>query len=211
MNRLPTRRLWFRAGLLLALATGLYFGAPWVLSRAGMWLNVGGPLATPMQFGYVLGGGADVRPVAAAALYRSGRVSQILLPNLTSDVPIRCKPLTENELVQAVLLQEGVPMTAVTLIDGAPQSTEEEMAALARFLREQPACSVALITHDYHSRRCERLFRRELELRGLQKTCGISVISVPTDGYSAKNWWCTEEGLLNYGLEFAKTLRDFLR
>lgn len=164
-----------------------------------------------MRYGYILGGGADARPVTAAGLYRAGLIQEILIPNPPSESLNRCKPLSEVDIVRTVLEQEGVPDSAITVLGGHPTSTEEEMVTLAQFLRDHDAPEIAVVTHDYHTRRTASLLRAQLKLRGLQNRCRISLVSTPTDGYSAKNWWCTEDGLLHYGLEYAKTLRDFLR
>jgi uncharacterized SAM-binding protein YcdF (DUF218 family) len=184
---------------------------PVVLQPMGAWLNVGGPLATPMRFGYILGGGSDTRPVTAAGLYHAGLIQQIIIPDPPASNGGRCKALSESEIVRAVLKQEGVPANAILVLDGHPASTDEEMATLAQFLRSHDNPEVAIITHDYHTRRTRRSFERQWKPGGLHKSCGLNVVSAPTDGYSAKNWWCTEDGILNYGLEFAKTLRDFLK
>lgn len=205
-----TRRVWRGLALMLVASAAIGFAGPYVLRGAGEWLNIGGPLATPMRYGYILGGGADVRPVTAAGLYRAGLLQEILIPDPPEESFNRCKPLSEGEIVRAVLGQEGVPESAITVLDGQPSSTEAEMALLAQFLQDHAAPDIAVVTHDYHTRRTARLLRAELKLRGLHHRCRISVVSTPTDGYSAKNWWCTEDGLLHYGLEYAKTLRDFL-
>src|SRR5262245_40270418 len=76
----------------------VWFAGPFVLRVAGEWLDVGGPLATPMQYGYILGGGADVRPVTAAGLYRAGLIQKILIPSPPEESLNRCKPLSEVEI-----------------------------------------------------------------------------------------------------------------
>lgn len=210
-NWMSSRRFRRRLTAAVIVIVTVWFGGPFSLRVAGQWLDVGGPLATPMQYGYILGGGADVRPVTAAGLYRAGLIQEILIPNPPEESLNRCKPLSDVEIVRSVLEQEGVPESAIGVLDGQPSSTEEEMAMLAQFLQVHAATDIALVTHDYHTRRSVRLLRMELKLRGLENRCRISVVSTPTDGYSARNWWCTEDGLLHYGLEYAKTLRDFLR
>ncbi len=207
----PSRSFRRIIGVSVVIIAVVYFCGPCLLRSAGEWLNVGRPLATPVRFGYVLGGGADVRPVTAAGLFRAGLVQELLVPDPPFERSGRCNSLSESEIVQSVLLQEGVPASNITVLKGNPSSTEEEMVLLAHFLRTHDQSEVALVTNDYHSRRVARLFTNQLKLRGMEKKCEMHVVSVPTDDYSAKNWWCTEDGLLNYGLEFAKTLRDFLK
>lgn len=189
----------------------IWYFSPVLLRSGGAWLDVGGPLSTPLRFGYILGGGADVRTVTAAALYHAGLIDQILIPNPPASIPSRSNPLSEAEIVQEVLRQEGVPANAIIVLEGRPISTEEEMAGLAQYLHEHDVAEIAVVTHGYHTRRSRSQLRRHLKARGVGKQCGIFMVSVPTDGYSRDNWWHTEDGLLNYGLEFAKNLRDIVR
>lgn len=209
-NRVSRRiRLWGLISTLCILF--IWLCCPALLRAAGAWLDVGCPFSTPLRYGYILGGGADVRPVTAAALYRAGLIEQILVANPPASMPTRCNPLSEAEIVQEVLRQEGVPATAILVMERRSSSTEEEMADLAQFLHDHDAPAVAVVTHGYHTRRTRSQLYRHLKLWGRGKQCGIFMVSVPTDGYSRDNWWQTEDGLLNYSLEFAKNLRDIVR
>lgn len=183
-------------GLLFA----LYLGRSWVLSQVAYFLDVSTP-PQPCDYVLVLGGGANSRPFVAAALVRSGLAKGVLIPtvkrsaeNLEGTVP------TEQELIRQVLLARGVPAEVLITLPGECSSTQEEARVLKQFLQQHPEARVAIVTHQFHTRRARLQFRRELGERMNQ----VSLIGVPSDTFDAENWWQREEGVVTYLNEYLK-------
>lgn len=211
INALRWRAGWKRLALFVFVAVmAIYFAAEPALYRAGRLLNVGRPLATPVTFCYVLGGGADLRPIVAAEIHLAGLASQILVPNPPVIEGNVCNAYSEKDLIISVLRQEGVPEKAIVVLDGNPDSTQLEAVALAQFLQPHEKVKVAVVTHDFHTRRARRLINREFRAAGIATHVELSMVSVPTDEFGPENWWKFESGLRQYLFEFAKTLRDLV-
>lgn len=185
----------------------LYFVRSQLLASLGGWLNVGETLREPVDYVYVLGGDASTRPFLAAAIYRAGYASDVLIPrSLEPAEADDARMPTEEELLQRVLALRGVPETAIRRLDGAVSSTRDEARALAGFLAERPEATVAIVTNDFHTRRTRLLFCRAIP--GARDR--LHFIAAPTDGFSPGNWWHFKDGVLWYVGEYAKLCRDSL-
>ena len=201
----PRRRWWRWPAVLVACGMIVYLLTPPILRSAGQWLDVGEDLKAPVDYVYVLGGEASTRPFLAAAIYRAGYASTVLLPEtkpLPADDGEEIEP--HHSLMGAVLLSRGVPDSAIICLPGPVDSTEDEARALAKFLESNPNLTVAVVTSNFHTRRTRLVFRRILTENRSQ----LHFISCPTDGFGAENWWKYKEGVLWYSLEFAKLARE---
>lgn len=196
------RRSWRVIALaVVGMLVATYLGRSILLEGAGRCLNVGESLSEPVDFAYVLGGGADTRPFQAAAIYRAGYSKAILIPGLPPDASGR----SETEVIHAVLEIRGVPTDAIRDLPIINPSTRGEVSALTQFLSDQPDASVAIVTSDFHTRRARLLARRQLS----QHRGRIQIIAVPTDGYRADNWWQSPQGTNMYLTEYGKLVRDY--
>lgn len=202
------RRRW--RVLLAGVAGGLvllYFGSSSMLAALGAWLNVGECLRVPVDYVYVLGGDANTRPFLAAAIYRAGYAKEVLIPQSLEPVEADDAILpSEEDLIQSVLVRRGVPQTSIRRLDGAVASTRDEAQALADFLADQPEATVAIVTNDFHTRRARLLFRRGLP----GSPDRLHIVAAPRDGFGPANWWRFKDGVLLYGSEFFKLIRDSL-
>lgn len=199
----PVKRRWrWTRRLLITAAVGiaLYASSGWWLPAAGRWLNVG---ESPRINDYclVLSGDFESRPFGAAALYRRGYVRQgIWLTHIESTERISPTGLHSDAAARRILVTLGVPNDRITVLEGACVSTFDEAQSLARMLATHPNATVAIVTSDYHTRRSRWVFRRVLGDRANQ----LQFIAVPTDYFSAENWWRVEEGFASYSKEFLK-------
>src|SRR6516225_4130094 len=96
------RSVWISVALMLSLSS---VGIAWseraaLLTAAGRWLDVGERLHEPVDCVYILGGDADTRPFAAAALIRSGWARQALI----APGPVTAYARSHQELLREVLL-----------------------------------------------------------------------------------------------------------
>lgn len=189
------KQRWLRRFLVLGLLAGLlYLTGPLLLRSMARFLDVTEPAATT-EYVMVLGGDCQCRPFVAAALVRAGRARKVLLPapKNTRDAQLRILP-PEQEIMKTVLLHEKVPPEAVVSLDGECSSTLDEARALAKFLENQPNCSVTVVTTSFHTRRARWIFRKVLGDKG----GSVHFVGVPTDGFDETNWWHFELGCVAY-------------
>jgi uncharacterized SAM-binding protein YcdF (DUF218 family) len=175
---------------------------PWLLPLAGAYLDVSTPPRTVDDM-LVLGGGADTRPFAAAAVYKAGLAQRILLPTVRPS-PESADGLvpSDQEIMRQVLLKRGVPSEAIELLPGEVTSTADEARALRRYLDEHPGRRVAVVTNDYHTRRARCIFRTEVG----DRAADLIFFAAPTDDFDAHDWWRSETGFQRYSDEYVKLL-----
>ncbi len=152
---------------------------------------------------YVLGGGLEYRPFAAARLYTNHCASTVLVaqPELQ---PTAQMGLTVPEFVTArlVLLSNGVPAAAVRLIGTNVTSTREEALALKQWVAETHARSIIIPTDIFHTRRVRWIFNRALRGTG----AAVHIVPVDVPRYTADDWWRHEEGVVAFETEVVKLL-----
>lgn len=209
----PARRRRGRGrGLLVALATLLLAAALAWLLRAPILTGVARFLAVHDRVQkadaiFVFGGDPDVRPFAAAALYRRGWAPRVLVPGMeTGKLAEMGMVPTQTELFTTVLRREGVPDSAVTVLrmPGGTASTTDDVAVLRAYLRRTGLRSVIAVTTSYHTRRARRALRRGL--RGMPVR--VAMAGTPARGFDETNWWRREQGLVTYFTEYVKLARD---
>lgn len=206
----PRHRRWLWALVLLAVFTGaVYSLRTSILSAAGQWLNVTEPLKGPVDYVFILGGDADTRPFAAAALVKGGLARQVLIARAEgepeSDSPGEVSR-PHHVLLRQILLQRGVPSASIIALPMKVSSTADEAEALRAFLKQEPQKSVAVITSDYHTRRTRATFRRRLG----KEMDRVQVIGAPTERFNGSNWWHYDQGTKLYINEYLKMLYDIL-
>ncbi|MDB4949806.1 MAG: hypothetical protein JWM27_2455 [Gemmatimonadetes bacterium] len=173
-----------------------------VLDAAARFLRVQDPLCRADAV-YVLGGGNDSRPGAAAALYRAGWAPRVLLPAVEEDTLVRLGLVPSGTRVAAgVLSRLGVPASSVVVLPrgGGSTSTAQDAALLAAWVRANHARRVIVVTNGFHSRRARWLLRRALAGTGVE----LVMHPVPAPGVPERGWWRTEAGLLTYVDEYLK-------
>ncbi|CAN5879460.1 hypothetical protein BH23GEM5_BH23GEM5_27650 [soil metagenome] len=108
-----------------------------------------------------------------------------------------------------ILQQEGVPDSAITMLDmpGGVTSTQDEGRVLRDSLQKHPAQRVIVVTSAYHTRRARWTLRRELS--GLQ--VDLWMAAGADDRFDESNWWTREAGFLAYVSETLKFLHTLLR
>ena len=182
------------------------FRSAW-LPGVGQFLDVGQSPAR-VDYVYVLGGGTDSRPFAAAALYDAGLAGKVLLPTAQPgpEAEQGVRPV-EDEVCRRVLTARGVPEKAIELLPDMVRSTRDEAAALARFVQARPGCTVAVVTHNFHTRRARLIFTRALAEHADQ----LHMVGIGTDHFDAGNWWQSEDGFRVYLTEYVKLVHDGCR
>jgi uncharacterized SAM-binding protein YcdF (DUF218 family) len=197
----PIAVRWGRRALLgAALFVALWLGREGVLKHLARWLNVGEP-PRACDYVLVLPGGEETRPFVAAAMVKAGLAREALVPTVVGS------PDTEegtqrpsHEIIRDVLERRGVPPQKIHLIAQASASTYMDAQALGQFLRARPPATIAVVTHDYHTRRARWVFRKAL--RG--RADDIYFVAAPHDHFDENTWWYCREGLLAHFSELAK-------
>jgi len=193
------RTAWLAAGLALVVAAILTVREP-LLVRLARSLTVNDAVA-PADFLVVLGGDAETRPFAAAALYRQRMAPRVLIfEHAVSRLDTLGLTPTHDELYLAVLRLEGVPAGVIERIPGIVDSTSDEARSLRRFLSAHPARRVILVTSTEHTRRARWVFRRVLR----DVSVDVRVAPSPHLSFDETNWWRSDDGALVYMHEFLK-------
>jgi uncharacterized SAM-binding protein YcdF (DUF218 family) len=151
----------------------------------------------------VLGGGLEVRPIAAAALYKSGFAGEVLVSSVMAG-PAEKEGLlpTESELNRAILVRLGVPPEAISYFGKNLTSTYGEARAPASWAKANGAKSVIIPTELFPSRRVQWIFARELGPEGARAI----VIAEPSPRYTIDDWWRADVGIVAFQNEVLKYL-----
>jgi uncharacterized SAM-binding protein YcdF (DUF218 family) len=103
--------------------------APLLRGAANLWI-VSDPI-TPTDVAVVLGGGLEVRPFAAADLYRRGFVIKILVSQVAEERVVKIGAARGHpETNRQILLKLGVPADAIETFGASNSNTKEEAMAL---------------------------------------------------------------------------------
>jgi uncharacterized SAM-binding protein YcdF (DUF218 family) len=202
----PPRTRWRRAVIGLAVVV-LAIGLAWqerepILQHVGAWWVVSDEL-THADAVVVLGGDLDVRPFAAAALYKRGFASKILVANVRMGRAERLGLIpSHTELNRDILLKLGVPATAIATFGEDVSSTQEEAQALRDWALAAQAKSIIVPTELFAARRTRWIFDRALDPVGVD----VVVHAYPPEGYSLANWWRHRYGLIDFNNEVLKYL-----
>lgn len=155
----------------------------------------------------VLSGSVPDRILEAVDLYKDGFAPTIVLCREPENAGYRA--LRERgaslpriyELNLSVAAQLGVPAEAITVLERAAGSTFSEARVVLRYLAEQGARSILLVTSKYHTRRAGMIYRH---LAG----DSIEVITRParSDGFDPHLWWRDRMSIRRVLIEYQKLL-----
>jgi uncharacterized SAM-binding protein YcdF (DUF218 family) len=149
----------------------------------------------------VLGGGLDVRPFAAADLYKRGFAPQILVANVRLGPVEELKILPRHtELNRDVLVKLGVPSAAIIPFGEGVSNTYEEARAVRDWATSSGARSLIIPTEIFPARRVRWIFQHELAAAGVR----VSVLALTPREYSREDWWRHEQGLITFQNELLK-------
>jgi uncharacterized SAM-binding protein YcdF (DUF218 family) len=207
-RRRRIRRRWIALATVVAAFALLWLLRAQAMTAAARFLSVHDPLARADAI-FVLGGDPDIRPYAAAALYRRGLAPRVLVPGMeTGRLAADGLIPTQTELFLRVLAKEGVPAGAIEVLDlpGGTSSTTEDARVLADWVRRTHARRVIAVTTTYHTRRSRFAIRRAT--RGMEVQ--VMMYGAPTRNYTERDWWRSESGLTTYFNEYVKLMRYWL-
>lgn len=198
--RLSGRRIALAAAV-LGLALAWVAHAPILRQLAGWWA-VSDDLRHANAV-VVLGGDLDVRPFAAAALYKRGFGDKVLVSNVAMGRAERLGLIpSHTELNRDVLLELGVPETAIVTIGSDNSSTFDEAEAVRAWGVQSGAKTVIVPTELFAARRTRWIFHRVLDAAGI----AVIVRTFPPPDYTLDDWWRNRHGLVDFDNEILKYL-----
>ena len=189
------------AALIMAGLAGLAWvqRASLLRGAADLWI-VSDPV-TPAEVAVVLGGGLDIRPFAAAELYRKGLVKKVLVSQVADGraVAIGVEP-GHTEANRQVLFKLGVPADAIETFGSSNKNTKEEALALLEWTQRHASRAVIIPVGSFEARRLRWTFRHEFA--GQPVDIEISAFDSPQ--YTRANWWTADLGIISFQNEILK-------
>ena len=156
--------------------------------HAGRWLVREDPLSKADVI-VVLSGGLPFRAEAAADLFRLGYVPEVWVTQPDSPAPelheLGIHYLGEEHYSREVLIQRGVPESAIQVLPDTIVNTEQEVDEITRELRRTGKTTVIIVTSPQHTRRVRALWKKIA--RGGGQT--LIVRAAPEDPFDADHWW----------------------
>src|SRR5262245_50500006 len=191
----------------LALAAALVFAGLWfareplLRGAADLWI-VSDPVSEADAVA-VLGGGLEVRPFAAAELYKRGLVTKVLLSRVLEARSTRIGGIPgHSELNRMLLLNLGVPETAIEMFGHENRSTWDEATALREWADQHRALRIVVPADIFSARRVRWIFDRKFAGSSVR----VEIPSVEAPGYTRAAWWQTDAGMIAFQNEIMKYL-----
>jgi uncharacterized SAM-binding protein YcdF (DUF218 family) len=188
LNSTPAVRTLSRAKqIFLFIAGGCVAAALIIFFGVGRWLVVEDPLEKARAI-VVLSGGMPLRAIEAAKLFREGYAPEVWLtysaePGETlraMDIPF----VGEDFYNRRILVHEGVPESAIHVIEGSIENTADEMSAILATLAREKYQTVIILTTKAHTRRVRLLWRKFSGGRGR-----AIVRAATEDPFDPGHWW----------------------
>ncbi|HYW66690.1 MAG TPA: YdcF family protein [Candidatus Dormibacteraeota bacterium] len=169
------------------LALGLISACLFVFFHLGRWLIVEDPLQNAAAIA-VLSGRMPNRALEAAKVYKQGYAPQVWLTHSTEPGATLAKLSVpyqgEDVYDKLILIHEGVPESAISVLDPPIVNTADEMAAIGQALQRANPRRVILVTSKVHTRRTHTLWKRLSTANGEAIVHGVS-----DDPFDADHWW----------------------
>jgi len=183
---LPTKQERGRRFWLSILAAFLFLGLL-VFLNLGRWLVEEDPLEKASAIA-VLSGRMPGRALEAARLYKQGYAPRVWLTCSTEPRDTLAKlsiPFSGEDFYdKQILIKEGVPESAIQVLEPPIVNTADEMKTIGGELRKEKQGSVILVTSKVHTRRTRALWDR------LSARDGIAIIrGVSDDPFDSAHWW----------------------
>ena len=180
-------------GLFAILALVVVIGVV-VFRNAGHWLVREDPLGKADVI-VVLSGGLPFRAEGAAGIFKSGYAPAVWVsrPGGPQEelAALGIHFVGEEEYNREILVQEGVPNSAIRIFPDAIANTQDEVEEIARDARRDGMHSVIIVTSPQHTRRVKALWRK---LVGDDPR--LIVRAAPGDPFDADHWWRNTQDVL---------------
>ena len=151
----------------MVLLLSVLLGA-WFMAAGARYLQHEDPLQRADAI-FVLAGTRAERPLEAVELYQEGDAASIVLSPGRTELAerwLRQKGIrfpSESAIIRDVMIQLGVPPTAVLIGDRDVDNTAQEATLLRGLARDRGWHKVIVVTSKYHTRRAGFAFRRAMK------------------------------------------------
>jgi uncharacterized SAM-binding protein YcdF (DUF218 family) len=180
-------------GFWAILALAVVIGAV-AFRNAGHWLVREDP-AGKADVIVVLSGGLPFRAEGAAGIFRSGYAPAVWVsrPGGPQEelAALGIHFVGEEEYNREILVNEGVPASAIQIFPDAIANTQEEVQEISRNMRRAGLHTVIIVTSPQHTRRVKALWRK---LVGDDPR--LIVRAAPGDPFDADHWWRNTQDVL---------------
>lgn len=153
----------------------------------GRWLVREDPLEKADAIA-VLSGRMPDRALEAARIYRQGYAPEVWLTHAVEPgetlQKLSVRYVGEEEYDREILLHEGVPVSAVRVLDPPVVNTADEMKTIGAALHATPHYTVILVTSRVHTRRTRKLWNLLSSLDGKAIVRGVA-----DDSFDPAHWW----------------------
>jgi uncharacterized SAM-binding protein YcdF (DUF218 family) len=194
-SEIPSSKRWRRRWMGLGIVGLLLLVAAVFLLGVGRWLVVEDPLEKAQAI-LVLSGGMPMRAREAAKLYREGYAPKVWLTHSTEPgatlASMGIVYTGEEVYDKQVLMHEGVPSDAISLLQPAIVNTADEISAASVALTQEKRSAVIIVTSKVHTRRTRILWQRLAASRGK-----AIVRAASDDPFQPRRWWRTTGGALD--------------
>jgi len=157
---------------------------------------------------FVLGGGAKVRGMKAASLWKEGFAPKVYClgkPNKEEWAMMGFFPKEPN-LTRQYLIKAGVPDSCVLNITQGT-STHEERELILSVCRSKQYTSVIVVSSEMHTLRIRKHFNERFQNAGVR----LLIVGAQDTNYTPDNWWKIEEGLIFVNNEIIKHIYYFFK
>ncbi len=110
----------------------------------------------------------------------------------------------ESEMMIEYARRQGYPVSIFRPLHHRANSTRQESAVVAQYLRDHQIHKLLLVTSNFHTRRAAKLMR--LANRGVQ----VIVVAAADPVFSPQTWWKTRNGQKTFLYEWLKTVATSL-
>jgi uncharacterized SAM-binding protein YcdF (DUF218 family) len=204
-----------RALVRLVVLLLLAAGAAWLLRRpllraAGAALIAEDPLE-PVAVIVVSTTNVRATALEAGRLYRDGIAPRLLIPRWRSDdldaelARRGVHYLDFTGLARAILVADGVPAEAITLLPGDVDGTGSEIAVIANWARTETPASLLYLTARNHTARARRRLRTVLP-----PATRVSVRASRWDRFAPDGWWRRRGAAREVLTEYIRWLNTFV-
>jgi uncharacterized SAM-binding protein YcdF (DUF218 family) len=166
----------------------------------GRWLVREDPLENADAIA-VLSGGMPGRTLEAARIYKQGYAREVWLTHSVEPGETLQKlsvPYTgEDEYDRQILVHQGVPASAIRVLNPPIVNTADEMKTIGVALQASPHRTAILVTSRVHTRRSRKLWNLLSSEDGKAIVRGVS-----DDSFDPAHWWRSTGDALDVVREF---------
>jgi uncharacterized SAM-binding protein YcdF (DUF218 family) len=184
-----------RPRLWLTLIGASFFVALFVFLNVGRWLVVEDPLQKADAIA-VLSGRMPTRALEAARVYKQGYAPRVWLTH-SIEPGATLQQLSilfagEDSYDKQILIHEGVPESAIQILDPPINNTADEMRTIGAALQSNNLHSVIIVTSKVHTRRTKTLWKHFAPQDERAIIHGVS-----DDAFDPAHWWRTTSDALD--------------